>query len=43
MHAQPVQLETTFNLPILRVWKALTDKDEMKHWYFNLPEFKAEG
>lgn len=25
-----------------RVWRAITDKDEMKEWYFNLPEFKAE-
>lgn len=24
------------------VWRALTEKELMKQWYFNLPEFKAE-
>jgi uncharacterized protein YndB with AHSA1/START domain len=24
------------------VWRALTEKDLMKQWYFDLPEFKAE-
>jgi uncharacterized protein YndB with AHSA1/START domain len=38
----PVVIERTFNAPIARVWKALTDKDEMKRWYFDLKEFKPE-
>ena len=25
-----------------KVWKAITDKDEMKQWYFDLKDFKAE-
>ena len=25
-----------------QVWQAITDKDEMKAWYFDLVEFKAE-
>jgi uncharacterized protein YndB with AHSA1/START domain len=25
-----------------KVWKALTDKDQMKQWYFDLNEFKPE-
>lgn len=32
----------TYNVPIEKVWKALTDKDEMKQWYFDLAEFKPE-
>jgi len=24
-----------------KIWKALTDKNEMKQWYFDLKEFKA--
>ena len=24
-----------------KVWKAITDRDEMKQWYFDLKEFKA--
>jgi uncharacterized protein YndB with AHSA1/START domain len=31
-----------FNAPASKVWNALTDKNEMKKWYFNLDEFKAE-
>jgi len=42
MNNQPIMLEKTFNAPIERVWQAITDKDEMKKWYFDLAEFKAE-
>jgi uncharacterized protein YndB with AHSA1/START domain len=35
-------IERTFNAPISRVWKALTDVEEMRHWYFDLKEFRAE-
>ena len=42
MATQPVVLERTFNAPISKVWKAITDKNEMKKWYFDLAEFKAE-
>ena len=34
--------EVIINAPIARVWKALTDRDEMEKWYFNIKEFKAE-
>ena len=40
--AEAVVIERTFNAPIARVWKALTDTDEMRRWYFDLKEFKAE-
>ncbi len=42
MKEEPVVIERTFNAPIERVWKAITDKDEMKKWYFDLSAFKAE-
>ena len=42
MDATPIVLERLLNAPVATVWKAITDKDEMKQWYFNLPEFKAE-
>lgn len=35
-------LERTFNAPVARVWKALTDADEMRRWYFDLKEFKPQ-
>jgi uncharacterized protein YndB with AHSA1/START domain len=37
-----VVLERTFNAPVGRVWKALTDVDQMRVWYFDLKEFKPE-
>jgi uncharacterized protein YndB with AHSA1/START domain len=40
--AEVVVFERTFNAPVGRVWKALTDVEEMRQWYFNLKQFKAE-
>jgi uncharacterized protein YndB with AHSA1/START domain len=40
--AEAVVIERTFNAPVARVWKALTDADEMRVWYFDLKEFKPE-
>jgi uncharacterized protein YndB with AHSA1/START domain len=40
--AEAVVIERTFNAPVLRVWKALTDVQEMRQWYFDLKEFKPE-
>ena len=37
-----VVLERTFDAPIERVWNALTDVEQMRQWYFDLKEFKAE-
>lgn len=35
-------IERTFNAPTAKVWNALTNNAEMKHWYFDLAEFKPE-
>ena len=37
-----VVLERTFNAPVARVWKALTEVDQMRVWYFDLKEFRPE-
>jgi len=37
-----VIVERTFKATISTVWKAISDRDEMKKWYFDLAEFKAE-
>lgn len=29
----------TYNVPVEQVWRAITDKDEMKIWYFDIPNF----
>ena len=42
MNNQPIVIERTFNAPVGKVWRAITDKDEMKIWYFDLAEFKPE-
>ena len=39
---EAVVLERAFNAPIARVWRALTDVEEMRQWYFDLKEFKPE-
>jgi uncharacterized protein YndB with AHSA1/START domain len=48
--AEPVVIERTFNAPVARVWKALTDVDEMREWFlpcwrqddWSGPKFKPE-
>ena len=40
--AEPVVIERTFNAPVARVWQALTEVDQIREWYFDLKEFKAE-
>ena len=39
---QPIVIERIFNVPALSVWNAITRKDEMKIWYFDLADFKQE-
>ena len=39
---QPIVVERTYQAPVKRVWEALTNKEQMKQWYFDLDEFKAE-
>ncbi|MGH7983976.1 MAG: SRPBCC family protein [Candidatus Udaeobacter sp.] len=40
--AEAVVVERTLNAPVALVWKALTDVDQMREWYFDLKEFKPE-
>src|SRR5947207_8620886 len=40
--AGAIVVERTFDAPVGRVWTALTDVNEMRHWYFDLKEFRAE-
>ena len=42
MSNEPFVIERTFNAPIAKLWKAITDKDKMKQWYFDVAEFKPE-
>ena len=42
MENQPLIIEELFDAKISQVWNAISDKNEMKHWYFDLQEFKTE-
>jgi len=37
-----MELETIIKAPIQKVWKAISDKEEMTHWYFSLDTFIPE-
>lgn len=37
----PIIKEVLLDATPAKIWEALTDKDEMKKWYFDLKEFKA--
>jgi uncharacterized protein YndB with AHSA1/START domain len=42
MNTDPIIMERIFHAPAAKVWQAITDKAEMKIWYFDLAEFKAQ-
>jgi len=43
MNEDSVVFERTFNAPVEKVWKAITDIDQMRQWYFpQLEQFKPE-
>jgi uncharacterized protein YndB with AHSA1/START domain len=42
MDKKIVVIECTYEAPIEKVWEAITNKDQMKHWYFEVSDFKAE-
>lgn len=42
MSGRIVKVERVFDAPKNLVWRALTEKELMKLWYFDLAEFKAE-
>lgn len=42
MGNEPLIIEQEFDAPIELVWRAITEKELMKKWYFDLPDFTAE-
>jgi uncharacterized protein YndB with AHSA1/START domain len=40
MSSTPITIERIYDAPVEKVWKALTDKEEMKKWYFDIAEFE---
>lgn len=41
--AEPLVVERTFDASPERVWKAITNVAEMRRWFFELEEFRAEA
>ena len=42
MDNQPIRIERMLNAPISKVWQAISDKNEMKKWYFDLEPFNPK-
>lgn len=42
MKSEPIIIERVYRAPVQRVWSAISDKDEMRRWYFNVSDFKPE-
>ena len=42
MKSGTLVIEKIFNSPVERVWHALTDRDQLKEWYFDIEDFKPE-
>jgi uncharacterized protein YndB with AHSA1/START domain len=41
--AEAIVIDRTLNAPVARVWQALNDVDQIRHWYFDLKEFKPKA
>ena len=41
MKKEPIVLERVFQAPIDQIWQAITNKDKMKQWYFDIDKFEA--
>jgi uncharacterized protein YndB with AHSA1/START domain len=42
MKKAPLVFERVYDAPIEKTWAAITNRDQMKQWYFDIKEFKAE-
>ena len=40
--SEPLVKEVILDAPVGKVWKAITNNDDMKKWYFELKDFKPE-
>ncbi len=42
MKKESILVERTFNVPVSKVWYALTDASEIKQWYFDIEKFEPK-
>lgn len=39
-NSTPIVTTATYNAPVEKVWQAITDREEMRQWYFDMPDFE---
>lgn len=42
MYNTPIIIEKVYPVPLSNVWKAITDKNQMKEWYFTIEDFELK-
>jgi uncharacterized protein YndB with AHSA1/START domain len=42
MEKEPLVIERTYNAPVEKVWQAITNKESIKQWSFDVSDFKPE-
>ena len=42
MKDEPVVIERVYHASAEKVWQAITEKEKMKRWYFDIQDFKPE-
>lgn len=42
MEAKSFVIEKTYDAPVVNVWKAITQREYLKLWYFDMPGFRPE-
>lgn len=42
LNSEPIVIERIYNAPVATVWKAITNNNDMKKWYFDIDAFKPE-
>ncbi|WP_295122826.1 SRPBCC domain-containing protein [uncultured Chitinophaga sp.] len=42
MQHEPLIVERVYDHPVQKVWTALSDRQQMKQWYFDIADFKPE-
>ncbi len=42
MKRENILVERTFDVPVNKVWKAITDPSELKKWYFDIENFEPK-
>ena len=39
---EPIKIQECFHVSAEKIWQAITDKEQMKQWYFDIPDFELK-